>query len=231
MQTIQGIAESLQKATDQIVQSITSAEKHTAVGACVVALHHANVAIIDEPDHLRARRCLFALQPFRNLANGILRGGQPDLISAGYTCAVALKTMKIDEEPYVHEMIGRLGKQLPENKRKAIDTWVDEQAEKLPGFKPEDDEDGWAMVQLMIDGETCFGAWLRRNEGRLAARKLKEYVEERNKESNEPIGKALPNGGSLVVGQKSSTVHFGLGGGSVTVLNGKLSYNFPAKRT
>lgn len=227
MQTIQGIAEELRKATDHIIPSVTNTEKYTAVAACVVALHHADLAISQQRDHLRARQCLFALQPFRNLAKEVKGGRNADLISYGYQCAVALKRMKIDQAGHVDEMIARLGKQLPEGRREAIDEWVNDHAERLRGFRPKNDEDGWAMVQLMIDGESYSGAFLTLHERRVAAEELSRYLQQRRDESNRLIGKALPNGGSLVVGPNSSTVHFGLGGGSVTVVDGKLAYTFP----
>jgi hypothetical protein len=68
MQTIDKMAEELLKAINQIIPSVTSDEKYTAAQVCVVALHHAEVAISERRDHLRARQCLFALTSFRELA-------------------------------------------------------------------------------------------------------------------------------------------------------------------
>ena len=164
---------------------------------------------------------------FRNLARKVRGGRKADLISDGYECAVALRRMQIDQAGHVQEMIERLGRQLPERRREAVDKWVDEHAERLPGFRPKDDQDAWAMVQLMIDGEPYSEAFRRRHEARVAAEQLIRHFQERAEERSRLIGKALPNGGSLVVGPNSATVHFGLGGGSVTVVDGKLAYTFP----
>jgi hypothetical protein len=229
MQSIRGIAEEVRKAIDHIIPSVTNTEKYTAVGACVVALHHADLAISQERDHLRARQCLFALQPFRTLVKEVASGrdADADIVADGYFCAVALKRSKIDEAGYVDEMMARLGKQLPRNRREDIDKDVNERADELPGYRPANDHEGWVMVQLMLDGESCGGAFLDLHNYRVAAEKVKQFLQEKGDERNGLIGRALPNGGSLVVGPNSSTVHFGLGGGSVTVVDGKLAYIFP----
>ena len=82
------------------------------------------------------------------------------------------------------------------------------------------------MVQLMLDGESCGGAFLDLHKYRVAAGEVKQFLQQKRDERTR-YRKALPNGGSLVVGPNSSTVHFGLGGGSVTVVDGKLAYTFP----
>jgi hypothetical protein len=229
MQTIDKIAEELLKAIDQTIPSVTSDEKYTAAKVCLVALHHAEVAISERRDHLRARQCLFALTPFRRLAEQVSNGIEVDLLGAGYSCAVALKRNKIDEAEYINEMIERLGGLLSEKTRKSKDEWVDTCSTELPGFAPANDDDGWTMVQLMLDGETYGTALLTLHERGVVVQQIKQFLQQRNDQNqNKLSAKALPNFGSLVIGPNSASAHFGLDGGSVTLIDGKLSVILPS---
>jgi hypothetical protein len=230
METVENIADKLLKAIDQIIPSVASDEKYTAAQVCLVALYHAEAAIFQRSDHLRARQCLFALTPFRTLAKRVSKGTEVDLLNAGYTCAVALKRNKIDEANYISEMIKRLGGLLSEKDRASSDEWVDSNSTDLPAFSPENEKEGWEMVQFMLDGEGYRVAFLSLHERRSArqrlTREVEQFVQQRNDQSKFSA-KVLPNFGSLVVGPNSASAHYGLGGGSVTVVGGKLSVIFP----
>jgi hypothetical protein len=229
MQTIDKMAEELLKAINQIIPSVTSDEKYTAAQVCVVALYHAEVAISERRDHLRARQCLFALTSFRELAKRVSNGLEVDLLDAGYTCAAALKRNKIDEAKYINEMIERLGRLLPEKTRTSDDKWVDDRSTDLPRFRPANDDDGWTMVQLMLDGKTYGTALLALHERDVLMQEINQFLQSRNDQNqNQFSGKPLPNFGSLVIGPNHASAHFGPGGGSVTLIDGKLSVILPS---
>jgi len=230
MKTLEVIAQQVLQTIDQMIPAVTSPERGTAAGACVVALYHTYVAVAQKPDHLRARQCLMALQPFRSLAEN--PSSRFDLICSGYTCAAMLKGNGIDQASYVNEMIARLGPQLSEETRKFADHYVKEHSEGLLSFRPANDHEGWFMVLAMINGTPYGNAFLDLHESKVAAKEVAEGLRQltgtgNGGAGNGLIGKALPNGGSLVVGRNSATVHFGLSGGSVTMVDGKLAYTFP----
>jgi hypothetical protein len=191
MQTIEVITDGLLKTIENTIPKVASDEKYTAMLVCRVALYHAESAISQKSDHFRAAQCLFALSPFRRLT----KEDPNDLLSAGYTCAVALKRNKIDEADYISEMIKRLGGVLSEEDRTSRDKWVDKHSTDLPAFRPENEAEGWAMVQLMLDGESYFGAALDLHEQRQLVLKWKQLLDQRNDQNKlsakSPSGKNL----------------------------------------
>ncbi len=236
MQPIRVIAEELHKAIAKIIPSVANDEKYTAAQICVVALHHADLAVSQNHDYKLACKCMFALQPFRTMAEEFARGRTVDIIDTAYTCAVLLKKLDIDQASHIDEIVARLGPQLSNQRRLTIDKWTTERTEEFDNYGPAKDQDAWAVVGVMINtkGGLGYKAALveiaeRSFRSRKAVEQWNQYVQQSKAQSDELIGKALPFGGSIVAGPNSASVHFGLGGGSVTVVNGQLSVILPRK--
>jgi hypothetical protein len=83
------------------------------------------------------------------------------------------------------------------------------------------------MVQLMLDGKDYGSALLAIHEGRMLVKEIQQFLDRRNDESKF-TGKPLPNYGSLVTGPDFVSAHFGPGGGSAALINGKLSIILPS---